>query len=230
MKNRKKYNFEQTRDDEKERTALRAETYKVITAEKTSSDYQAYTAKTGPKEGQKAAAPPKSPSYRLCLALICGVVCITVIVLAIFLGINAGSSTSPTPAPPMVSTTLTPGPIATEGPEVESALNATDPVVVITLRCNHAFGNGTCVAVFNYDNPTGSALVVEAGANNLVEPGAEDVGQTQLFAAGSFFGGASFVWDCAAHLHARWTLRAEGGAASVATAPHTHLACPPLPM
>lgn len=168
-----------------------------------------------------------------CFVVLCLATVVTIVVLALTGHFDKTPTPSPTPAPPgpvavtttHVSTTLAP---ATSAPADSSLLLV--PIELV-FRCNVRFENGTCRAVFDYETPSNVAVSVPIGADNYIEPGPPNRGQRELFKAGYHFGGATFLWNCAAHVQARWTLRsAVDGGSSVAIAPNTHVECPPVPV
>ena len=183
----------------------------------------------------------RSKTY-ICCAVVLTMVIVGVVVAAIAISTSNNHDDNSTnddddSITTMIATTTVPMaavPDATE-PATKEEQHAEDGgtgQVSLQFLCNHVLeGNqaGNCLAVFSYDNPSGEVVNVERGANNFVEPGPQDIGQTSTFAAGQRFGGASFKWNCETHTQARWTVR-SGGGVSVATAPQTHIDCPPLPL
>jgi hypothetical protein len=184
--------------------------------------------KSGAEEGGS-----RTRTY-VCCAILLILITIGVVVAAIVL--SHSNHNDDTTTTTMVVTTTAPVvsvPDATEpANKEEQQVEEGQGQVSLQFLCNHVLeGNqaGNCLAVFSYDNPSGEVVNVERGSNNFVEPGPQDVGQTTTFAAGQRFGGASFKWNCQTHTQARWTVR-SGSGVSVATAPQTHIDCPPLPI
>jgi len=128
-----------------------------------------------------------------------------------------------------------------------------EPSVALEALCNINFGNGTCLAVFNYrtgpfangegelfvraGSPENTVRVVRGPRQTPVSPGApRDLGQPQVFSQGDKFGGASFSWPCGRGAavagqspRAIWNLRTEGGR-SVVEVPSENKPCPGLPL
>lgn len=124
-------------------------------------------------------------------------------------------------------TTAAPG---TPAPANEPSGSLLTPIE-LTFLCNVRFQNGTCRAVFGYDNPSDALVTIPVGANNFIEPGPPNRGQRETFKDGFHFGGATFLWNCNVHVQARWTLRSGvQGDASVAIAPNASVECPPVPI
>lgn len=157
---------------------------------------------------------------------ICVVIILVVVGVVIGLAVHAHHQNQQTPSPPEPAPTTPP---VDEPGSVEIPPSGGEASIDLTFLCNVPFPNGTCRAVFGYENGAVEPLEVDAGSNNKIEPGPHDRGQRTQFDAGTRFGGATFLWNCATHSHAKWTL-ITAGIASVATAPHTHVACPPLPI
>lgn len=239
----KKPAFDFDLSDEEERK-IKKRSVKVITVANRSNDYQAvsrvdppYGAEEAddgvppPVKSTKRSAPPTALRY-LCGIIIC-LACVGLIVCVIVAAANsaaAATTTTTAVATTTVATTAAP-PTAPPPPPVSVSEDGA-PAVELTFLCNHVLqgdDDGYCLAVFSFDNPSGEVVQVPIGANNFVEPGPHDRGQLETFAAGTRFGGAAIRWNCVEHLHARWTLR-SGDGTSVATAPRTHLECPPLPL
>ena len=244
----KKLNFDL--DDDEERRVDK-HVAKIVTAADRSKDFMAIT-RAGPDaplrgDEAAAAAEAKKRQHRrvqssgrsglVCIAALLVLLCVGgLIALIIWAAVSssdaASTTTTTTVAPVSVGTT---GDVATEAPAATLPVvsgGGGDPIVELTLLCNHVLtgdDEGYCLAVFSYDNPSGEVVTVLHGADNYIEPGPHNRGQPEVFAAGTRFGGAAVRWNCASHLHARWTLT-SGGASSVATAPRTHLECPPLPL
>lgn len=197
-----------------------------------------------PVYGQLPPDSPNDPADRrlllVCVVLGCCLLCGLVVVGIYFAATHAAAPAPPgttTAAPPSTTTTVpfttgstaeapaTGGPAGTEEPGVP------DFAIDLAFLCNVPFGNGTCRSVFTYENPNPTALMLPAGSNNYVEPGPAARGQRTLFRDGFHYGGATFLWNCAAHNQARWTIRSGAdGVASVAVAPAEAVACPPLPI
>lgn len=136
------------------------------------------------------------------------------------------TTTTTTTAVPLATTTLAPAPVGTTAASVTS-LHA----ISLEFLCNVPFGNGTCRAVFTYNNPNGEDTVVPAGSNNNVEPGPPNRGQRTSFRPGFHYGGATFLWNCAAHPYARWLVRSgPAGTASTAVALAAVEPCPEVPV
>ena len=102
--------------------------------------------------------------------------------------------------------------------------------ISIELLCNVPFSNGTCLAVFTYDNALSVPIAIEVGERNLVTPGWPDRGQPQLFAPGERYGGVSFLWDCTDNTRVHWVVR-SGASNMIASASASAYAveCPEVP-
>jgi len=138
------------------------------------------------------------------------------------------TTVSVTTTVPVTTTTLpVPVPISTTAASV-TALQA----ISLEFLCNVPFGNDTCRAVFTYNNPNDQDTVIAAGSsNNNVEPGPPNRGQPAVFKSGYHYGGATFLWNCAAHPYARWLVRSGPvGTASTAIALAAKEKCPPVPI
>lgn len=132
------------------------------------------------------------------------------------------------------TTTTTVAPATTTGATPPPATPASNPVLLpidLAFLCNVAFENGTCRAIFSYENPNAAVVSLPVGANNYIEPGPPGRGQRTEFKSGYHFGGATFLWNCEAHAQVRWTLRSGGsGSATQSTAPQAAVDCPALPI
>jgi len=183
--------------------------------------------------GARPGAGTKNRTY-VCAAICCCLVIIGAATVAVVLAVDHTTESGSTTQAENVATT-TAMTTAVTAPQVSEPGDTPQPIIAqvsLNFLCNHVLEGadaGQCLSVFSYDNPSGDVMHVPHGANNYVLPGPKSRGQTTAFSAGQRFGGASFKWDCQAHTQARWTLR-SGGGVSVATAPRTHIECPPLPM
>lgn len=125
------------------------------------------------------------------------------------------------------TTTATPG--ATLG-ATPGATPVQPADISINLLCNKPFGNGTCRAVFTYENTLAVPVAIEVGEGNRVTPGWPDRGQPQIFAPGLRYGAATFLWDCASNAHVHWVVRSGlSGMIATASASAYALECPGLP-
>jgi len=173
---------------------------------------------------------PTSLQVGVCL-LVAVVVTVVVILLAIFLP----KSTTPAPAPPAnashaTTVTLAPVPTPTSGSSGLTGSGA--PTVEVSFLCNHVLTGadaGFCLAVFSYDNPSGSPVAVPIGANNYMQPGPLASSHPTTFVAGTRYGAVTSRWDCVGAATAYWVVR-SGAGVSVAAAPRAHHECPPLPL
>ena len=102
--------------------------------------------------------------------------------------------------------------------------------VDLTFVCNVPYGNGTCRAVFSYENPADHAVHVPVGARNFVEPGPLDRGQATVFAPGMHYGAVSFTWNCREHAMARWNVRPSPVYTDTVVVGAALRSCPPLPL
>ena len=128
--------------------------------------------------------------------------------------------------PSRTTTTTTTQPPATVG---ETPVHPVD--ISISSVCNVPFGNGTCRAVFSYENAQDYPVAIAVGENNHVSPGWQDRGQPQIFASGLRYGAVSFLWDCATNSHVHWTLRSGlSNALTMASASSYAVDCPALPI
>lgn len=142
------------------------------------------------------------------------------------------SSSSDTTSAAITSTILAITTAAPGTPAPASEPSGLLPIPIeLSFLCNVRFQNGTCRAVFGYDNPSDAFVTIPVGANNFIEPGPPNRGQREVFKPGFHFGGATFLWNCNIHVQARWTLRSGvQGDASVAIAPNASVTCPPVPI
>jgi len=165
----------------------------------------------------------KTRACFLALAILVSFTTISIILGALALGgafTTTTASTTMTTVPPTVPSE----PVSTTAPESSGM-----PDVDVTLRCNEPFNNGTCLAVFNYENPGSEAIEVPVGANNYAEPGAPDRNQTDTFPVGYWYGAVAIEWPCATQESLRWILTTPGGV-SVATATAATITCGALPI
>ncbi len=130
---------------------------------------------------------------------------------------------------PQTTTTTT---IATTQPPATVGETPVHPAdVTIELLCNVPFGNGTCRAIFSYENARNVPLAIPVGENNHISPGWQDRGQPKIFASGLRYGAASFLWDCAASSHVHWIVRSGlSNALTMASASSYAVDCPALPI
>ncbi len=209
-----------------------------ITTKTRSVDYRAYVrpSEANGNDGEEEVPPPPPAPQRtnpLWYAFCCCVclVCTAIFVIIVVAATQSGSTHEPTPSPTaMQALTFSPPPPTNVAlaPVSSGGQSTSTPLVELSFVCNVPFNNGTCRAVFTYNNALSTPLRVAVGAKNHIGPGPANRQQRTSFKSGYHFGGATFLWNCVAHRRAEWTVE-SGGAQSTAQAPHTFVACPPIP-
>lgn len=133
-------------------------------------------------------------------------------------------STTTTATTAVTTTATTSGSEATLPPAIIGS-----PDIVVSTVCKQALPGSpnTCLAVFSYDNPTGSPMTIPVGANNLLSSGAPTGEWPTIFAAGTWYGAVAHQVAC--NESVTWTVTSGSGSSS-ATAAAGETSCPAIPV
>ena len=105
------------------------------------------------------------------------------------------------------------------------------PDVDVSVVCNAPLSGedlGLCLGIFSYDNPSGDAVDVVLGANNIIMPEPLATSQPIHFVSGTRFGAVTAKWNCTEHSSLSWLLRSGDGVSVATTSAAIIPSCPSL--